>query len=63
MINDEHMPVAEEAEFRIMIDHVYKTEGIVGVLDCLLSMQKSQLVITEKLKEIVIEENGRPKSS
>lgn len=52
----EHMPLPEEAEFKVMTQNMYNSGGTVNVLDCLIAMQESQLLILKKLREILIQE-------
>lgn len=48
----------DEAELRVSTANMYRLGGINNVLDCVLTMQKCQLVILQKLNEILQEEGN-----
>lgn len=47
----------DEAELRISTKSMYQTGGTINVLDCVLTMQKYQIIILKKLNELLEEEN------
>lgn len=49
----------EEAEFRVMTTEMFKKGGALNVLDCVLTMQRVQIVILKKLQELLDEKTQK----
>ncbi len=47
------MNYQDEAELKVQTQTMYKFGGVSNVLDCLIVMLKTQIIIAEKLKELV----------
>jgi hypothetical protein len=50
------VPLADEAELKMMTVRMYQNGGAKVVFDCVKTMQECQVIILKKLKEI-LEEN------
>lgn len=48
----------DEAELRVSTARMYQLGGVTNVLDCVLTMQKVQVIILKKLNEI-LEQEGK----
>ena len=52
------IPETDEAELRAMTAAMYRSGGIDNVLDCVLTMQRCQIIIMRKLTELMEEERS-----
>lgn len=59
------MNYQNEAELKVSTINMYKHGRVQNVLDCFISMLETQLIITRRLKEILVErgENERRTSN
>lgn len=48
----------DEAELKVMTQNMYKHGRTLNVLDCLIAMIESELIIVQKLKEILTNEGN-----
>ena len=46
----------DEAELKVMTQNMYNSGGIDNVLECVSVMQRCQVIILQKLNEILIQE-------
>jgi hypothetical protein len=46
----------DEAEIRVMIEGIYKSDGIYAVLECVSTLQKVIIAIMQKANELLEEE-------
>lgn len=46
----------DEAELKVSTTVMYKYGGVINVLNCVLMMQKCQIIILKKLNELLNEE-------
>lgn len=53
------IPEPDEAELRAGTTQMYRQGGIENVLNCVLTMQKCQVIIMKKLNELLEEENKK----
>lgn len=49
------VPEANEAELRVSTTQMFKDGGAINVLNCVLVMQKCQIIILKKLNELLEE--------
>ncbi len=48
----------QEAELRVMTSNMYKAGGALNVMACISTISKVQLIIADKLNEILEEESN-----
>jgi len=51
------VPEPDEAELRFSTTQMYKHGGAINVLNCVLVMQKCQIIILKKLNELLEEKS------
>lgn len=50
---------ADEAEIKVMITNLYKSDGVYAVLASVQTMQKVMIIIMKKLNELLEEEKSQ----
>lgn len=53
------VPEEQEAELRVSTTEMFKAGGAINVLNCVLVMQKCQIIILKKLNELLDEEQRK----
>jgi hypothetical protein len=49
---------ADEAELRVATKHMFESGGVYNVLACVATIQRAQIIILQKLNELLDEEKG-----
>ncbi len=53
------LPEIDEAELKVSTTQMYRQGGIENVLNCVRVMQQCQLVILQKLNELLLEDRSK----